>query len=172
MVTLAVACSFGAVAWQRRLPPPRGPAAIQLEDDAVNHTEIQAAVDALLRPHGFVVLTKHGPDPDHMGGWFAEFQTGEFRVIVSQDRTGDVVSICIGSRVRPKAGTHMRGPWSLSHLRGYLDGGSDQYIFSRVEDQIAWLCENLSTVLQSSLLNSDKLNQWSVHASRRLFGKK
>ena len=136
----------------------------------MNHTRIQDALEALLKPRGFVALDPRAPDPDTMGGWCAEYLTDEFRVIASQDRTGDVVSICVGSRIRRKPAAQMRGPWSLSHLRGHLDGSLVHYIFGCVEDQIDWFHDNVTEILQTPLLNSDHLNQWSVDASRRLFG--
>ena len=64
----------------------------------------------------------------------------------------------------------MRGPWSMSHLKGYLDGGKDHYVFKSIGEEKSWLEENEIKLFDSSLLNSDALNQWAVKASRRLFG--
>lgn len=64
----------------------------------------------------------------------------------------------------------MRGPWSLSHLRGYLDGGQDHHIFGTVQEQFVWLEANIDRLLDTTFLNSDELNIWAVDASRRMFG--
>lgn len=136
----------------------------------MNQTELQNSLRDALKPYGFVPLLPVRRDEESMGGWCAEYHTDEFRVIASQDRTDDLISICVGSRIRRKPATQMRGPWSLGQLRGFLDGQRDHYLFDSVENQIDWLSQNITTVLQTSFLNSDPLNQWAVEASRRLFG--
>ncbi|HVW01375.1 MAG TPA: hypothetical protein VHB77_13575, partial [Planctomycetaceae bacterium] len=82
----------------------------------------------------------------------------------------DAIHICVGSRIRPKPRAHMRGPWSLSHLRGYLDGNPGHFIFDDISEQIAWFRANIAKLLQTSLLNSDELNKWACEAARRRFG--
>lgn len=134
----------------------------------MNHQEIQSALWEILQGRDFEQTSAQGPDRSAMGGWLTEFQSDEFIAQVSQDRTGDVVSICIGSNIRPKTGAHMRGPWSLSHLRGYLDGQLDHFRFENPDEQLTWLRNNLNVILDSDLLNSDELNAWAVKASRRM----
>ena len=131
-------------------------------------SQIQSAINTILDPYGFVALPPQGPGS--MGGWCAEYMSDEFRVYAAQDRSGDTIQICVGSRIRRKPRAHMRGPWSLSHMRGYLDGIPDHYLFGDIEEQIAWFRANLATLLQTSLLNSDELNQWAGEAARRRFG--
>ncbi len=112
-------------------------------------------------------LSNH--DKSAMGEWYVNFENNEFVVTVSQDRGG---STCIelGSkkRIRPKA--HIRGPWSLSHLKGYMEGSKDHYRFTNIEEQVEWFVSHNKQLFDSSFLNADNLNQWSVKASRRLFG--
>jgi hypothetical protein len=105
-----------------------------------------------------------------MGGWHVTLQNLEFVVHVGQDRAGDIEFIAIGSRVRRKPRAQMRGPWSLSHLRGFLDGQRDHRLFHHIQEQSSWLEENENQLFDSSLLNSDDLNTWAVNASRRMFG--
>ena len=134
------------------------------------HTKIQSRLEDVITPHEFTLVTAIGPDPNAMGAWYLEYQTPEFLVTLSQDRTGDVACVCVGSRIRHKPRGHMRGPWSMSHLRGYLDGMLDHFIFDSADEQISWLHDHADTILMTTFLNSNKLNQWSVNASRRLFG--
>lgn len=107
-----------------------------------------------------------------MGGWYVGWENSEFVLTASQDRSGDVLSICVGSKIRRRPRAHMRGPWSLGHLRGYLEETPGHYIFESVEDQIGWLEANLDRLLDTSFLNSDELNAWAVNASRRRFGQR
>ena len=58
----------------------------------------------------------------------------------------------------------------MSHLKGYLEGGKDHYLFESTEEEISWVEKNENQLFDSSFLNSDELNQWAVKASRRLFG--
>ncbi|MGZ0164694.1 MAG: hypothetical protein ACKVII_12280 [Planctomycetales bacterium] len=111
-------------------------------------------------------------DSSAMGGWYVGWENSEFVASASQDRSGDVLAICIGSRIRRRPRAQMRGPWSLSHLRGHLEGTPDHYIFESAEDQITWLESNLDRLLNSSFLNSDELNAWAVNASRRRYGQR
>ncbi len=104
-----------------------------------------------------------------MGEWFVYYENSEFILGIGRDRGGHI-SIDLGSRIRRKLRAHMRGPWSMSHLKGYLDEGKDHFIFESINEEVSWLEENEMTLFDSSLLNSDALNQWSVKASRRLFG--
>ena len=112
-------------------------------------------------------IGKH--DKSTMGEWYVYFETGEFILSVGKDRRG-FTSIELGSkkRVRPRA--HMRGPWSMSHLRGYLEGIKDHYKFDSIESEALWLESNLKLLFDSDLLNSEELNIWAAKASRRFFG--
>ncbi len=105
-----------------------------------------------------------------MGAWSVRFETVEFVVSASQDRSDDVLGICIGSRIRSKPRAHLRGPWPLSHLRGFLDGILEHFRFKDSDEQLAWLAENVDRLLNSEVLNSDELNLWAARASRRMFG--
>jgi hypothetical protein len=105
-----------------------------------------------------------------MGAWWVSMETTEFIVTASQDRPDDVLGICIGSKVRRKPRAQMRGPWSLGHLRGFLDGNRDHFRFASGRDQLNWLQANIEQLLNTEFLNSDELNAWAVSASRRMFG--
>ena len=111
-------------------------------------------------------LVKH--DKSAMGEWYAYFENDEFIVSVSQDRSG-FTSIELGSKNRIKPKARMRGPWSMSHLRGYLEGIDDHYKFGSIAEEASWLENNDKRLFDSSFLNSDELNKWAVNASRRLF---
>ncbi len=111
-------------------------------------------------------LVKH--DRSGMGEWFVHYENSEFVLGISKDR-GDNISIDLSSKFRRKPRAKMRGPWSMSHLRGYLDGKKDHFKFKNLLEEISWLEENEMQLFDTSLLNSDELNQWAVNASRRLF---
>ncbi|WP_299463756.1 hypothetical protein, partial [uncultured Gimesia sp.] len=64
-------------------------------------------------------LIKH--DRSGMGEWYVYFESFEFILSIGRDRGGHV-SIELGSKIRRKPRANMRGPWSISHLKGYLDG--------------------------------------------------
>ncbi len=117
--------------------------------------------------HHALKLVRH--DRSAMGEWFVYYENSEFVLGIGRDRGGHI-SIDLGSKIRRKARAHMRGPWSMSHLKGYLGEGKDHFNFKSINDEISWLEENKMALFDSSLLNSDALNQWSVKASRRLFG--
>ncbi|MFO7603291.1 MAG: hypothetical protein R6X06_05685 [Gammaproteobacteria bacterium] len=123
-------------------------------------------VQKLISGYGFHMV-KH--DKSAMGEWYVYFESAEFILGVDQDR-GGFTSIELGSkkRIRPRA--HMRGPWSMSHLRGYLEGSKDHYKFPNIESEALWLESNQNQLFDSELLNSDELNKWAAEASRRLFG--
>ena len=104
-----------------------------------------------------------------MTAWAYSADTDEFTIEIERDRGGHI-RIYVGSKVRRKPRAHMRGPWSLSHLRGYLDGNAEHFRYTDVDDQIRWLHDNIQSLLDTSFLNSDELNKWAVRASRRLFG--
>ena len=99
-------------------------------------------------------------------------ESSEFVVFAFQDRADDILTICVGSRMRRKPRAHMRGPWSLGHLRGFIDGFYDHYIFESPTEQLDWLQANIGKLLNTPFLNSDELNTWAVKASRRMFGPK
>jgi len=128
---------------------------------------ITATLKKVLHSYGF---TETEDSNGSMGGWFFQTESDLFIVTAGQDRSGDGVGICVGSKKRRKPRAHMRGPWSLSHLRGYIDENADHFMFDNADDQIGWLKSNLQTILDTEFLNSDELNNWAVKASRRLFG--
>jgi len=136
------------------------------------YSEICSKVKAMLEPRGFATKSASPPDARHMGGWLFEMESPEFLIVASQDRTDDVLGICLASKIRRKPSAPMRGPWSLGHLRAYIDGLRDHYRFANAADQLAWLETNLTCLLDTSLLNSDDLNEWALEASRRMFGHK
>ena len=96
------------------------------------------------------------------------FENTEFIVGLGQDRIG-YADIELGSKIRRKLRAHIRGPWSISHLRGYLEGRKDHYAFTSLAEEAAWFEKNDKTLFDSSFLNSDELNQWAIKASRMLF---
>ena len=97
------------------------------------------------------------------------YENSEFVLGISKDR-GDYIGIDLGSKIRRKPRAQMRGPWSMSHLRGYLDGEKDHFKFKNIREEVSWIEGNEMELFDTSLLNSDGLNQWAVKASRRLFG--
>ena len=104
-----------------------------------------------------------------MGEWFVFYENSEFVLGISKDR-GGYIGIDLGSKIRRKPRAQMRGPWSMSHLRGYLDGKKDHFKFKKISEEVSWLEENEMKLFDTSLLNSDGLNLWAVKASRRRFG--
>ena len=114
-------------------------------------------------------LTPVKHDRSSMGEWFVYYESSEFVLGISKDR-GGYIGIELGSKIRRKPRAQMRGPWSMSHLRGCLDGKIDHFKFKNIREEVSWLEENEMELFDSSLLNSDELNQWSVKASRKLFG--
>ena len=129
--------------------------------------EIKTALQRMFEQYGFANATTGDYT---MGGWWFRMETDQFILTADQHRSGDVLGICVGSKIRRKPRAHMRGPWSLHHLRGYLDGASDHYRFDTPREQLDWLQANIKGLLDTSLLNSDDLNKWAVKASRRMFG--
>ena len=128
--------------------------------------ELVPKLERLLTPVGIELTdTRFGT----MGAWLALFESDEFVVVMSQDRSGEPVGIGIGSKVRRRPRAQMRGPTWLSALRGYLEGVPDHYVFSNVEEELAWLAGHLDQLLITSFLNSDELNTWKVKAARRMF---
>jgi hypothetical protein len=132
--------------------------------------EVRDALETLLAPQGFNLDSCVGPDATAMGAWYIEFRSPTLIVTASQDRTGDSTSICVGSLVRRAPRKQMRGPWSLSHLRGYFDNARIHHSFKSVSDQLAWLRAESNRILDSDMLNSDELNDWAVSASHVMFG--
>lgn len=123
-------------------------------------------ISGLLSRHS-LQITQH--DKSAMGEWYIYYESSEFILDISRDRS-ERVSISLGSKIRRKPRAQLRGPWSMSHLKGYLDGGQDHYLFESTEEEIHWLEKNEPQLFDSSFLNSDELNKWAVKASRRLFG--
>ncbi len=132
-------------------------------------TQIRDTLESLLTPHGFKLHSFDGPHPNSMGGWHLDFRSTDTTVTASQDRAGDEISICVGSLIRPGPRKHMRGPWPLSHLHGFLHNARVHYRFKDVADEIDWFRNSLHQLLDTDLLNSDGLNDWAVAASRLLF---
>lgn len=109
-------------------------------------------------------------EPSPMGGWYVRLENAEFIVEILQDRAGEATSLAIGSRLRPKPRARVRGPWSLCHLRGFLDGQPDHFRFKTLSEESRWLHENETRLFDSGFLNSEALRVWAVRASRRMFG--
>lgn len=128
-----------------------------------------SAVMRIMEPRGFTQCGVYPPTSSSMTAWAYYAETDEYKLEIERDRGGRI-GIHVGSKVRRKPRAHMRGPWSLSHLRGYLDGSVDHFIFADVDDQIRWLQDNIESILDTTVLNSDELNKWAVTASRRMFG--
>jgi hypothetical protein len=110
-------------------------------------------------------LTNSATGP--MGAWQVKLESSEFIVCAGRDRGDEVGGITVGSKIRRRPRAQMRGPWSLCHLRGYLDDMKDYYLFQGLEEQASWLEQNADELFDSTLLNSDDLNSWAVNASRR-----
>lgn len=128
--------------------------------------ELTSLLKRILDPYQFELVES---STGGMGAWAVRFESVEFVVTASQDRSGEVPGICFGSRSRRKPRAQLRGPWSLSHLRGFIDGSLDHYRFTDANEQLGWLEENIDRVLCSEFLNSNELNSWAVRASRRMF---
>lgn len=107
-------------------------------------------------------------DISPMGEWCVNLENTDFIISVSHDRGGNDY-IEIGAKARPRKGAHLRR-WSLHHLRGFLSGADDHYMFSSLKEQTDWLQSNESILLKTSLINSDDLNRWAVKVSRKFFG--
>lgn len=112
-------------------------------------------------------IISHGKSD--MGEWYVRYENNEFIVGIWQDRSG-YVAIELGSKIRRKPKSHMRGPWSLSHLRGYLEGSKVHFDFQSPKEEAEWFENNENKLFDSSFLNSDDLNKWAVKASKRLWG--
>jgi hypothetical protein len=134
-------------------------------------TEIRDQLETMLTLHGFRLSSFIGPESEAMGAWYCEFRSSTLIVTASQDRTSDLTSICVGSLVRRAPQKQMRGPWSLSHLRGFFDNEYRHHAFDGVADQIEWLRETVDRVLDSDMLNSHELNDWLIATSRVMLGK-
>ena len=132
-------------------------------------TEIQEQLATMLGPRGFELCSSTGPDPNHMGAWQLEFRSGPFIVTASQDRASEPTWICAGSLTEDATSRPLRGPWPLSHLRGFLDNASSPYAFNCLADQLQWLSERLDCVLNVDMLDSDEMNDWSIAAARAKF---
>ena len=135
-----------------------------MTDDYIIHAN--HLISGLLSHHS-LQIGQH--DKSAMGEWYIYYENSEFILGISKDRS-ERVTLSLGSKVRRKPRAQLRGPWSMSHLKGYLDGGKDHYLFESTEEEISWVEENERQLFDSSFLNSDALNQWAVKASRRLFG--
>lgn len=123
--------------------------------------EIEKLTSNLVRRHDLRLIdSKAG----NMGEWYATMETRDFSFCVYKER-GPAVVVEIGSKTRPKKGAPLRS-WSLSQLRGFLDGLCGHYEFNSIEDQVSWFDAHESKLLQTELLNSESLRKWSVKAAR------
>jgi len=134
----------------------------------MSRQHITARLQEVLRTYGF---TEYEDSSGSMGAWFFQTETDQVIVTAGQDRAGDGVEICVGAKKRRKPRAHLRGPWSLEQLRGYIEGNDDHFMFDNPDDQIGWLKNNIQSILDTEFLNSDELNNWAVKTSRRLFGR-
>ncbi|MBM3147123.1 MAG: hypothetical protein FJ000_04420 [Actinobacteria bacterium] len=107
-------------------------------------------------------------DCSAMGEWLVRYEGSGFVLAVARDR-GGLVSIALGSTLRPRPGAQLRGPWSLAHLRGFLGGLPGHYRFAGPQAEADWLRKNEATLFDPALLNGDALREWAVAASRRMF---
>ncbi|WP_339910193.1 hypothetical protein [Symmachiella dynata] len=126
-----------------------------------------SALKKMLAPYGF---ENARTDPLTMGGWHFSMETSEFVVIALQERAYATLGVYVGSKIRRKPRAHMRGPWFLELLRGYIIGDQDHYETMTPREQLDWLQANIEQLLNTPFLNSDDLNTWAVKASRRMFG--
>ena len=124
-------------------------------------------IEEVISRHSMQIV-EHGKSS--MGGWFVFVENSEFTFRISLDRSGGYPAVELGSRVRRKPRAHLRGPWSMSHLRGYLNDSKDHFRFKNFEEEKIWFKENEVTIFDSSFLNSDGLNVWAIKASRRQIG--
>ncbi|MBU1427168.1 MAG: hypothetical protein KKH12_14640 [Gammaproteobacteria bacterium] len=124
-------------------------------------------LDGVISRHALTPV-KH--DGSGMGEWYVYFENPEFVLGISKDR-GDYIGIDLGSKIRRKPRAQMRGPWSMSHLRAYIEGKKEHFKFKNIQEEVSWLEEHEMELFDTSLLNSDELNQWAVKVSRRLFGR-
>jgi len=113
---------------------------------------IERRLGAFMARHGFA-LGSH--DAGGMGEWYVTIENSKFTIMISHDRGGlESVEIGAKKRLRPKA---QMNQWSLSHLRGFLEGSKDHYIFKNIDEQYAWLEENENKLLDPALLNSEEM---------------
>ncbi|WP_372369580.1 hypothetical protein [Candidatus Uabimicrobium sp. HlEnr_7] len=103
-----------------------------------------------------------------MGEWYALFTNEELSLEVFHDR-GDCEYIQVKSKIRRRPRAHLRG-FSLSHIRGFLEGKEDHYVFESLEEEVKWLIKNKEKVLDPSFINLDELNKWTIKAARKLLG--
>lgn len=104
-------------------------------------------------------------DNSAMGERHVIFENSEFIVSVSQDRIG-FASVELGSKLKRASKMQKRGTWSMGHLRGYMDGFSNHYVFENIKDEGRWFLEQETKLFDSTFLNSDDLNNWAIKASR------
>ena len=97
-------------------------------------------LDGVISRHS-LQMVKH--DKSAMGEWFVYYENSEFILGIGKDRSG-YASIELGSKVRRKPRAQLRGPWTMSHLKGYLDGSKDHYRFEGLDEEMSWLENNES----------------------------
>lgn len=124
---------------------------------------------SIVRPHGFVIAEVFPLTSKSMGSWWFIAESEEFQIVAGRERGGPI-TVEVASRVRRKPRAHMRGPWALSQLRGFREGKPDHLNFANVEEEMLWLERHLESILVTSFLNCDELQEWAVKASRRRDG--
>jgi hypothetical protein len=108
-----------------------------------------------------------GDDQTNSFGAWVRLASDEFVACVIRDRGQEWITV--GTKVRPKPRAPLRW-WPLGHLVAYLDGAVDPYPLSSLEIEAEWLTRRSGEILDSTLINSEELNQWAAKASRRHFG--
>ena len=103
-----------------------------------------------------------------MGEWYVTAGNDGYTVIISSDRGGRE-HLEIQTKTRAKKGAPLRS-WSISHLRGFLEGGEEHYIFDSLAEQLRWVEARESELFDNALLNSDELKKWSSKAARKFLG--
>lgn len=129
--------------------------------------QIHTAIQEILRPCGFTEITEGSYSNC---GWFFQAESDEFIVTAEQVRSGDVFTILVGSKKGGEPYADERFPWSLSHLRGYIDGLDGQYEFKSAVQQLGWFGKHVNELLDSTVLNSEELNSWATEQARKMFG--
>lgn len=105
---------------------------------------------------------------NEMGEWYLSTENDAYTVIISSDRGGRE-HVEIQTKIRAKKGAPLR-TWSIGHLRGYLEGGDEHYVFNSLAEQLQWLEPRESELFDNALLNSDDLRRWSSAAARKFLG--
>jgi hypothetical protein len=124
---------------------------------------------AILNSHGFSLHHFEGPQVTAMGAWFVELRSSSFAVVAGQDRAGDMNHICVGRLAEFSQRKGRVGRQPLCRIRGFLTGDESNALFENEASQIDWLRQNLSKVLDDTMLSSSEFRDWVVADSRRMF---